>query len=251
MSLILQYGNYSHPAGTVALAISKQAVLAGTGLPLMIQTTWGIEGTLLCDSSLTEAAEINADITSRIQALEDAYKQVGVDLVLTTENGTPTAHVIRNSETIGGIRVIEPPHYPYGSGAEYVTYRRFRVGLQADVLPSGGVQPVYLSFNETLTVQGGGPQYAWTTPILGSPTRQVIRQATTYTATQQGFAVGFRSTPPVPPPLFPGALMANPQVSYTSPQRRGNDFMQFGVSWQYVYESNQPLFGVPNAQPTL
>lgn len=248
--MILKYGDYSHPSGTVALAIMRSTALTASGIPYMTQARWGIEGTILADSSLTEDSALQADLTPKIQALEAAYKQAGVDLLLLGENGSPTAHVIRNSETIGGIRVIEPPHYPYGSGAEYVNYRRFRVGLEADLIV-GGDAPIYLTFQETLATSGGGPGYVWTSPIKGFSKRQIVRESLTYRAVQSGFAVGFRTYPAAPPPLFPGALVQSPDIAVTSPQRRGGDFTSFGIQWQYVYESNQPLFGVPNAQPFI
>lgn len=248
--MILKYGDYSHPSGTVALAIMRSTALTASGIPYMTQARWGVEGTILADSALTDASALQADLTTKIQALETAYKQLGADLLLTDDNGTATAHVIRNSETIGGIRVIEPPHYPYGSGAEYVNYRRFRVGLEADLIVSGDA-PIYLTFQETLTTSGGGPGYAWTSPIGGLPQRQIVRQNLTYRAVQSGFAVGFKSYPTAPPPLFPGSLVQSPDIAITSPQRRGSDFMSFGIQWQYVYESNQPMFGVPNSQPFI
>ena len=216
--MILTYGNYSHPNGTCAVVTSSNTVFTASGIPAMTTTRVGIEGNLLADSSLSTAAALTADLTTKIQALEAAYKQVGVDLILTDENGTLTAHVIRNSETLGGIRVIEPPHYPYGSGAEYANYRRFRVGLEADILPTGGNQPIYLMFQETLTLSGGGPEYAWTAPIIGMPQRQIVRQQITYRAVQSGFAVGFRQRPTPPLPLWPNALAQSPDITYGSPQ---------------------------------
>jgi hypothetical protein len=243
--MILRFGSFSTDNGTVALAISKNAALTAAGVPIYVTETWGLEGRLLA----TSGSEV-ASLTTKIAELEAAFKQQGVDASLLTEAGGATAHYIRHAETIGGIRVIQPPHYPSGQGADYATFRTFRVGIEADVIANGTV-PGYLTFQETLQTLGGGPLYAWTAPIKGSPKRQIPRQQTTYQAVQSGQAVGFLGYPSIPSPIFPGALSANPTITRGSPRRRGSGFMEYPVSWQYVYESNSPLIGVPNAQPFL
>ena len=243
--MILRFGNYSLDNGVTELVISKGAQFTAAGVPYLVTERWGMNITLLPPDG---SSDLVADLTTKIAACETGFKQVSVDAYLLTDSSGATAHSILHSQTLGGIRVIQPPSFPRGTGADYATYRTTSVGIEADVL-CAGTPPLYLQFQETLQTQGGGPFKVWTMPITGLPQRQIPRQAKTYLATQAGTATGFLQYPPVPQALFPGALSENPVITRTAPRRvAGGGFTEYGVSWQYVYESNQPLIGVPHAQ---
>jgi hypothetical protein len=243
--MIFRFGNYSCDNGVTELVISKRAQFTSAGVPYLVTEQWGASITLLPPDG---SSDLVADLTTKIAACEAGFKQVNVDAFLLTESGGATAHSILHSQTLGGIRVIQPPSFPRGTGADYATYRSTSVGIEADVI-CAGTPPLYLQFQESLQTQGGGPFRVWTMPIVGLPQRQIPRQAKTYLAVQSGTATGFLQYPPVPPALFPGALSENPVITRTAPRRNaGGTFSEYGVSWQYVYESSSPLIGVPHAQ---
>lgn len=243
--MILRYGTYSLDNGVTSLTIGRNAQFTSAGVPYLVTEQWGMGITLLPPDGSSDPV---ADLTTKIAACETGFKQVNVDAYLLTSVEGATAHKILHSQTLGGIRVVQPPSFPRGTGAEYATFRSTQVGIEADVLCEG-TPPLYLQFQETLQAQGGGPFKVWTMPITGLPQRQIPRQAKTYLATQAGTATGFLQYPPIPPALFPGALSENPVITRTSPRRvAGGGFTEYGISWQYVYESNEPLFGVPHAQ---
>lgn len=238
--MILRFGPYSHDDQEVKLAIDRQSLLTSAGVPYAYTESWTIEGMLIGDDV--------ADITTKIKALELAYKRRNVDAVL-LDSTTQTAHKLIDANCLGGIRVVAPPSFPEGGNAEYTTWRTYRIVLEADVpVNEGDPATQVLSWRETVETSGGGPLYAWTTPINGIPQRQVVRARTTYRATQSGQAVGYTAYPTPSAPLWPGSLMERPRIQRQSPQRRGNDFQEFAISWSYVFESSSQMSGVPTPQ---
>lgn len=242
--MILKYGSYQHSDGECKLSIQRQAIRANSGIPVSTVVRWEVEGMLLPSVGATDPV---SELTTKILALETAYKQIGVDAYLLTSGGASTAHSLRAAESIGGVNVVVPPHFPDGSGADYATYRRYSLALEAEFAIGGGDNGTILEWQETVQVTGGLPQYVWTRPIVGPPQRQIARQQTTYRAIQSGIAVGYVRRPVPPQPLWPGAIM-NRSTGTMAPRAKGNGFVEFGVQWSYEFESAEPLIGVATPQ---
>lgn len=219
----LRYGSYNHAAGECIVSISRVERANESGLSYGYTETWTIDGMLVGSSQ--------ADLTTKIQALEAAYASGGFDLTLVDDLGNDTPHKMVSANAIEGVKVVKPS-YPMGEGAEYTTFRHYTIVATADfdVIESGGL----ISWGETLTFSGGGAQYVWQQPLSGPPIKQQVATATPYRLIQSGSATG-RSGYPTPAPyvLPAGDLIEMPTISKTGP---GAGNYNFVISWTYVFE---------------
>jgi len=238
-SMKLRYGNYTHPIGEAGVKIARSAIYNDAGIPFAIRETWTIDGMILANSQ--------AAIGTAIAALEAAYASDGRDVALLFDDGTPTEHAIANSATLGGVRVVQPPSFPHGVGAEYSTYRTYQIVLDAQVLNASGL----LSFDESISFTGGGSRVGFVETLQGPPQKQTLVQQTSYRAAQSGRAVGLLGYPIVPNPIWPKDEHTDQRrIDRRAPRRRGGFnsilFTEYEVTWSYTFESAKPLNGLPN-----
>jgi hypothetical protein len=241
--MYLKYGNYQHAANEVSVVISRQGIFSDGGIPRGVRERWDIQGRL-------QAAD-QASLTAAINALTAAYSLQAQDVGFFLDGGQPTSHVISAATTNGGVRVVVPPSFPEGKGAEYSTFRSYTIALEAERLDG---QATLLNWTETLRFRGGGPQFAFLEPINGSPQKQLLKQATTFHATQSGEALGYLSYPLPATPIWPDAEHVNQrEVHYELPKRSGRPgsptYTQFKIGWSYQFEDSGPLVGLPTAWP--
>lgn len=241
--MYLKYGNYQHAANEASLVISKETVFSEAGTARGLRERWHIQGRL-------QAAE-QAALTAAIGALQAAYAIQAQDVGFYFDDGQPTSHRIVSAATNGGVRVISPPSFPQGQGAEYSTFRTYAIALEAEWLDT---QASLLSWHETIRFSGGGPQFGHLEPINGQPVKQLLKQATTFEATQSGEAVGYLAYPVPALPIWPQAEHVNRrEIRYDLPRRTGPPssatYTQFKVSWSYFFEDAGPLVGLPTAWP--
>ena len=241
--MYLKYGNYQHAANEASVVISKQQVFSEAGIVRGLSERWDIQGML-------QAADQTA-LTVAIDELCAAYAIAAQDVGFYFDNGQPTSHRITSADTNGGVRVIVPPSFPQGKGAEYSTYRNYAIALEAEWLdPNASL----LSWQETIRFQGGGPQFAHLEPINGQPVKQLLKQATTFHASQTGEAVGYLGYPVPALPIWPAAEhIDRREIRYELPRRMGPPgsarYTQYKVSWSYSFEDGGPLLGLPTAWP--
>jgi len=237
-----KYGSYQHAANEVAITVNRTALRADNGVIRATRVSIGLRGRYQADTQ--------AGITSGLSGLEAAYTDGRGDFGLYLDDGTLTQHYIRAADTAGGIRIMKAVSYPVGDSAEYVTYRNFEVELEADVLTDVGI----LDWRETITVSGGGPMVIWLEPLNGAPQAQLVKQQTTYKATQSGSATGHLGPVTPPDPLWPAFYQKNKSsASSTSGKRNGPRnapfYTDFVTTWNYAFESNIPFEGNPTLQP--
>ena len=242
--MYLKYGAYRHADNEVSVAISKEGLFTQAGIARGTRERWTVAGRL--------QATDQASLTTAINTLAAAYSIQGQDLALYRDNDQPTSHAITSAATNGGVRVVVPPSFPEGKGAEYSTFRNYTIVLAAELLDAS---TTILNWQETLTFRGGGPQFAYLEPITGLPQKQLLKQATTYRALQSGEAVGQLGYPVPASPLWPNAEHTGQrQVRYELPRRMGPPgsptYTQFKVTWSYNFEDAGPLVGLPTAWPT-
>lgn len=240
--MFLAYGDYRHPLGQPAIVISRRTLFSAANTPLAVVERWEINGLLQAGSA--------AEMSEQIDALEAAYSSGGHDLLLYLPDGsTASSHRLLNAQTLGGVRVVRPPSYPQGRGAEYATIRTFSVALEAE-LPLLPLDTALVSYRETLEFRGGGPRFGHLEPLIGLPIKQVLRRHTIFRATQRGEAVGWVAYPTPPSPLWPAALVESGTLHAASPRRRGSGealaYTDFPITWSYQFESALPLYGTPN-----
>jgi hypothetical protein len=241
--MYLKYGSYRHADNEASVTISKDGLFAPGGMSYGVRERWAISGRL-------QAAD-QATLGAAIDALTAAYSVQGQDVAFYLDNGEPTSHAISHATTNGGVRVVVPPSFPEGRGAEYSTFRNYTIVLEAERLdPSATV----VNWHEVLSFQGGGAQFAFLEPINGQPQKQLLKQATTFRASQTGEAVGRTGYPAPAMPMWPGSELAHlREIRYELPKRSGPPgspfYTQFKVSWNYRFEDAGPMVGLPTAWP--
>lgn len=239
--MYLRYGNYQTADSEVSVTILREAQVNEAGQPYALRHTWEIEGTIFGDDT--------AAVVANLLALERAFAVWGLDLALIDSNGT-ICHSMPSGGSLTGVRITKPPSYPNGDGAELSTFRTYSITATCDYpYGLGQVTNPLKSFTETLSFSGGGPRRIVVECAFGPPQPQIVNQFTAFRATQAGSAVGMYGYPPIPPPIFPAALVENGSPSFTGGQLRNGVYVDFGVQWAYRFESPTPLIGLPNQWP--
>jgi len=234
--MILRYGSFAHDQNECAVVISKRAVFSPRGERMSTRETWHVTG-------IRHAASQSA-LTSALAELRNAYSVNGRDVGLYLDDGvTPTDHVLISAAAIGGVRVVALD-FPRGEGAEYSTFRTYRLILEAEFADGSSN---LLEYYESLSFEGtGGPRRVFLEVLEGLPQEQIGTQATLSRATQQGRAVGLAGYPIPPPPVWPAAERPDRRrFTLRTPERSGGQFLRYQVEWSYTFESITPLAGTP------
>lgn len=235
----LYFGSYAFDENDCAVAISFTRTFNDAQQCYEIIHNWNVSGAL-------HAADQNAVIAA-CATMEQALSLENQDLVLYGNDGSTVANALRNAGSTTGVRITNLS-YPNGEGAELTTYRSYQFTATATYFFNGTTDG-YRAFSETIQTSGGGPLWAVVETVEGLPERQKIRNYTMYRATQSGQAIGKLSRPLPPNPLWPGALVRAGNFGQQSPKWSGVMFQDFGVSWNYEFESPFPLVGQPNQWP--
>lgn len=243
--MIVKFGTFAHDNNEVALSINNTSKLNKAGAIEFVTEQWDMTGFLQADTQL--------GLNSKITALENAYATGGKDLLLLFDNGsTLSAHFMLNSRSLGGTRIVSPPSYPEGTGAEYTTFRRYNISIAADFLPPGAFRVKFLDFQERLTFTGGGPRFIMLQALNGPPQRQLVAQQTPFRLVQSGSQIGQIRRFPPNAPLFPqDEHIDQRQITEGGPVRNASGrlarFTEFSTSWQYTFEAINPF----SARPTF
>lgn len=240
--MYLRYGSYTHAQHEAAITIVTDVTRDEFDLPLRATERWSIRGELHGDDQTA--------LLAAMAALEAAYSEDGNDITLLCDDASTVAHRIVSSDTDTGVMVTRRPSYPIGVGAELSTYRTYEIQVEAsyDVREDNGA---ILSYTETLRFSGGGPRHVLHELRNGVPQLQQVSQATVYTATQSGEALGFNDYVTAPPPYWGAPIFDQPNssVAYGTPKRKGNGrdvvFREYPTSWTYQFQSASPLVGRP------
>ncbi len=238
MATYWAYGTYVHAASEVQLAVSKHAVFSARGYRQALNVSLTIAGKLISTDGTI------GTLTTQMQNLENYYAVDGLNcgLYLDSALTQPTQHVFNSGLTIGGTRVMSL-EWANGDGTEYVTYRGYTITIQMTFPGANNI----LEFHESISIKGnGGPRVIVLECLEGLPQPQTVCQFTKCTATQRGSAKGLFGYVPDPAPIWPNALR-NDLVGdgKEGPIVAANGLWQFGSHWEFMYESNEPLGGIP------
>ena len=119
-----QYGSHRHADSEVQLvSLRKQAVENERGEAEAVRWTMQIRGVIAGDSQDA--------LRSAIQTVEQAYSRNGEDAGLYHDDGTPSPHVMKTKDAIGGVRIASLA-FSEASGEEYAVQRTYDVVLEAD-----------------------------------------------------------------------------------------------------------------------
>lgn len=237
-AIYLQYGDFQHETGECEVSITKSAQYNEVSNTIeRLTQRWTISGMLLAPSQ--------AQLASKITALELAYSVDGKDATLRYESNSPTPHQLLTATALGGVRIIEPISYPDGGRGEFAVWRKYRVTLEAIYL--GGPSGIVL-WNEVISAAGGVPLYGFAQPIYGLPQKQLLATNTTYRVVQQGRAVGRTAYPSFPAKLWPNDLVDVEETKEGPSWTKNNgvyQYQDFPIAWRYFYESSTLLNGTP------
>lgn len=237
--MILQYGTFLSADSECTVVIDREAITNNAGQPYALRHTWNIEGQI-------QAAD-TPSVVAAMGALERAFAVWGFNLALLDSNGN-VCHALPSVGSLTGVRITKPPSYPKGDGAQLSTFRDFTITATADYPYIGAINPLK-NFTETLRFSGGGPRVTCVECVNIDPQPQVLTLLTAYRATQIGSAIGMFGYPPIPAPIFPGALEEAGEPAFTAPRLQYGTYVDFGVSWSYRFISPSPLIGLPNQWP--
>ena len=230
-----RYGSYVFPAGAVEFTAGGERMYTTRGEP------WAIRKKI--DLTVHLQAETPRALTDLLLTLASNLVP-GKDLGLYEQGGRPTAHLWRNSDTFGGVRIVNDGN-PLGDGTEYVTYRTVTISFEAD-FPIDGIDPL-MSYSETVSIVGdGGPEFVYLPVLRGKWQKQQVSQTSLVTATQSGEVEGWQRYPEIPRPIWPQfEVTSQRNIVRTNPESVGGDFGKFKIAYAYSYEANEPLTGVP------
>jgi hypothetical protein len=235
----LQVGTYSCPVNGVDVGFNLDALFNEARVPYGYKYTVAVKGELIVTG---QANNVQAE-----SALQTALTRNFQGIVLLQDSGAPTTIIMPNLPSLSGV-TVSGIRFPGTKGGQYATNRSFEFTASADyALPN--TNNILISFTEEVSFGGGYPIWIMKRSINTVSQRQQVYPFPEWTATQSGSAVGFRSRPKPPPPMFPQALKEGPKIRKASPKRVGPIYRDFLVSWSYAFESVSPLVGEPNLWP--
>lgn len=245
--MILAYGSFKHPIGQPKVSFVADAIKNEGEIVVAHHARVDIAGMIIGTGNNPQQ-----DIDQQIAQISVAYEKQNQDVVLYLNDGTPSQNVLRVSDTLGGIRIVRPPSFPEGGGAEYATYRTFSIALEAE-LPAVEATALW-SFRESVVFQGGGRIWDIAQPIFGDGIEQTIKQKSPYSAVQSGEAVGYLDywSKMWPGPLWPASEQEFVREELMEgPRRIGTAYKLFPTRWTYRFKRVKRLKGTatPNIWP--
>lgn len=237
--MYLSYNGYNHADNEVGLHIIKQAVYGPAGRRQFEKQVWTITGVLISNVS-------EADLTSKMSALETAYSTNGGNLVLYGNGGTATAHQLFSAGTLNGVQVKGIQWLPgnpgiWGMGTEYVNKRSYRIMVEAE-RPWADDNLVF--YQSSVAATGTcGPRTVYIRSLTGLPQAQTPQLHTTQMVVQSGMSIGLTSSIAADAPLYPlYEQFDKRKMIYGSAQRLGvNISTHYPTRWMYFFESPIPL----------
>lgn len=239
---IFQYGNMVRPAGEVGIdSMSKVAVRSQRGGLQWILVTWRLNGMVMAKNVATLNSELNKIEAGLVDGLDASFKD--------PDSGT-IVYRLRSRDTVGGVTISNLQHSAAGGtglqGGEYTTYRSYTFELTAKIRPTGWDPFQYIDFQESVVYIGGGPREVYVETTRGRPQRQMVNQMTTFKAVQTGRAIGEGQYPRYPGPIWPFLEMRDRRtVELLGPRVVDRVLTEYGVTWQYSFESAGPMFAFP------
>lgn len=251
MGVTVTYGSYQHADNEVIPTSFNETFTYTSRLrPDQRVKRLVLEGMLL-DSTV-------AGLTTKLNALESAYRENNKDLIIKDPNGTtssPLSLFASTAEVGPLVRLSIPMQASQGHWATGVPYR---IEAEARYNPGSLTADTLISYTDSISQQGNhGPEFIPIETDTGTPEAQQISQASSVIITQQGNSVGrnqyFEATPIFD--LFtPGQgvyPIAKAQVDRRQTSRvRGKTLTAYPSTWSYrwfaVTAQNLPF---PNPSP--
>jgi hypothetical protein len=232
----LKYGSYPFLSGGCDIRARLRTNLNKAGQPYSTRQS--------CDVSGFLQGSGQADITAQMNALASALAIPYQDLIFYRDDGGASATGLLNAPSLSGVIITRGPEFLTNQGGEYSTYRKFEFTAEAEY-PLAGSQGLLLSFTESLRFRGGLAKRTIMLAVSGPHQAQTIYPTTPYEVVQQGEAVGYRSYPVTPGPIWPSALIESPDNELVTPERQPKGYQGYKTTWSYRFMSLKPLRGSP------
>lgn len=232
----VKFGTYSFTAGACRLGIRTVAELDAKNQPYLYTNEIDVTGRLY--------GEGDDSLSNQERQLRVGLAQRGADFGILKRDGQSSASWWPNAQTVYGNIVVRGPDFGGTTASEYVLYREFSFTVRNQVAIAD-IANAILEFKETVTYDGGEPEFKFKRAINAKPQKQLVWFLTEYRVTQSGRAVGYRDYPRPANFLFPGDRERSPRYTRESPDRDGNNFTRYPVTWEYSFASASPLVGLP------
>ena len=224
-------------------SFSRRNQTNSRGTPDLILATMKVAGEICVDTSGLTAAQAQAAVEAAVADLEGTLALQGKDVAFRQDNGAPTSHQLPNSTSIGGVRLGEITYSDTGP-AEFATGRKW--SFEAFAYYDAPDYFDVILYQETFTLSGGGPRYAWKETATGDPVRFQVAAQTVGTLVQSGQIVGRSDHLPLPLPIDPDNYQQSKSSASESRPRVFNGVPKdYQRSWNFVHEKAGPytLFG--------
>lgn len=241
----LKWGQYPFDTNSVNVVAMTETQLDAAGVPLSYIQTYDTDGWIYGDGQ----AAITQKMNELISALQTPYR----DLVLYRDDGQPSATILKNAGSIGGVVCVRGPSFTNNVGAEYATQRTFRATFRAEYPAIGSLVNRIVFWQEQIQFIGrGGPRRVVLPALNGDPQEQITYKKTPCRAIQTGRCMAYTAAPSVAlaMPLWPGKLIEETAlVTPETPERRGNTFVNYPLSWRFEFVGASPFIGAPRLWP--
>lgn len=139
------------------------------------------------------------------------------------------------SESLSGIRIINPISWTPRSEVEFATHLTMYMSFEADY-PLRGNPSEIMEYEETLTFEDDGPQKVTAIETdTGNFETFVVSQKPKRYLIQQGFAAARSTYPLRNDPLIRLGTIIKRSLSRGTPIRNGNQLLGYRVAWRYVF----------------
>jgi len=226
--MYVKYGAFAFEGYEAGMSLHIESVRSDRGFQKTRKVRFDIEGEV-CENG-------QYDVTTRLQEIHAAFDLNYQDIGLYHDNDAPTVHVLRsnhvNNLTGNQVRTID---FPTTVGGEYVTGRKFRFVVDAEV---AAAESNVVEYFDSIEFNGNaGERWQWESnpqwgyyPIKTAPTslQRIVHR---------GRAVGMygRIFPPLPyySPPFEDNIART--VKFTTGKRHPQGYTELVTEWSYIY----------------
>ena len=223
------YGNYKHEDHEcMVTSFTATRIYNRMGQSEIIRRRMTIAGEIVGADA--------AAIDERVRQIRLAYTLQGGYAAMFHQSGVPSYLEMPSAGSLSGVRVVEGPTFmQQDKAAHYVTGLPFTVTLECDYVDGGAINYL-VDYRERVSMSGtGGPRRITFEVDSGRPIEQVTSTNTPVTMVQEGYAVGMTGWPE-PNQCYAPTQLDLPegyQVSFETPQRHANGWLDYRTSWSY------------------
>lgn len=184
-----------------------------------------------------------AQNSAALTALQTALSVNGHDFRILDDSGNVIFQML-SAGSYGGVVVSQPTILNQVDGAQFATRLDYAFTIQAEY-PSieNAVGANVVQYQETLSFIGGYPIRVVRPCVNTDAIEQQTSPRSAFQANQSGILITLTPNPQPNAPIWPAAIIGDPQISYITPEVIRGGFVQQGVTWNYQFASATQLVG--------